>query len=158
MTLAPAVSIAAALRDELQSEVVRSREERVVLRSLDGGRIQARMEERLEFIEHPLWRTYVFVHAEGEALLARWLEAVPERERVDRFGRLLAVFDRRHREVLAARHAITAGPDFGSAGAALGIDADPAGLGGHQSLQGIAGKRLPDGLEHHVGFETHSLG
>ncbi len=51
MTLATAVTAAAALRDELQAEVVRSREERVVLRSLDGGRIQARMEERLEFIE-----------------------------------------------------------------------------------------------------------
>lgn len=51
MTLAAAVTAAGALRDELQSEVVRSREERVVLRSLDGGRIQARMEERLEFIE-----------------------------------------------------------------------------------------------------------
>jgi ABC-type transporter Mla subunit MlaD len=49
--MAAALTAAAALRDELQAEVVRSREERVVLRSLDGGRIQARMEERLEFIE-----------------------------------------------------------------------------------------------------------
>ena len=45
--------------------------------------------KRLEFIEHPLWRTYVFVYAEGEALLRRWLEAVPESERTARFGRLL---------------------------------------------------------------------
>ena len=45
--------------------------------------------KRLEFIEHPLWRTYVFVYAEGEALLRRWLEAVPESDRVARFGRLL---------------------------------------------------------------------
>ena len=45
--------------------------------------------KRLEFIEHPLWRTYVFVYAEGEALLARWLETVPEPERAARFGRLL---------------------------------------------------------------------
>jgi hypothetical protein len=45
--------------------------------------------KRLEFIEHPLWRTYVFVYAEGEALLERWLEAVPDRERAARFGRLL---------------------------------------------------------------------
>jgi len=44
--------------------------------------------KRLEFIEHPLWRTYVFVYAEGEALLRRWLEAVPEGERAARFGRL----------------------------------------------------------------------
>ena len=46
--------------------------------------------KRLEFIEHPLWRTYVFVYHEGEALLRRWLEA---RRRSPtgpaRFGRLL---------------------------------------------------------------------
>jgi hypothetical protein len=46
-------------------------------------------EKRLEFIEHPLWRTYVFVYHEGEALLRRWLEAVPETDRAARFGRLL---------------------------------------------------------------------
>ena len=45
--------------------------------------------KRLEFIEHPLWRTYVFVYAEGEALLRRWLDAVPETDRQARFGRLL---------------------------------------------------------------------
>ena len=45
--------------------------------------------KRLEFIEHPLWRTYVFVYAEGEALLGRWLAAVPEADRPARFGRLL---------------------------------------------------------------------
>ena len=45
--------------------------------------------KRLEFIEHPLWRTYVFVYHEGEALLGRWLDAVPETERVARFSRLL---------------------------------------------------------------------
>lgn len=45
--------------------------------------------KRLEFIEHPLWRTYVFVYAEGEALLRRWLETVPESDRPARFGRLL---------------------------------------------------------------------
>lgn len=45
--------------------------------------------KRLEFIEHPLWRTYVHVYHEGEALLERWLEAVPEPQRPDRFGRLL---------------------------------------------------------------------
>jgi hypothetical protein len=45
--------------------------------------------KRLEFIEHPLWRTYVFVYHEGEALLRRWLEVVPVEERPARFGRLL---------------------------------------------------------------------
>jgi hypothetical protein len=45
--------------------------------------------KRLEFIEHPLWRTYVFVYAEGEALLRRWVEVVPAPDRAARFGRLL---------------------------------------------------------------------
>ncbi len=45
--------------------------------------------KRLEFIEHPLWRTYVFVYHEGEALLREWLELVPSAERSARFGRLL---------------------------------------------------------------------
>jgi len=45
--------------------------------------------KRLEFIEHRLWRTYVFVYSEGAALLRRWLDAVPETERSARFGRLL---------------------------------------------------------------------
>ena len=50
MTLDPALHTAAALRDELQAEVARSRDERLILRSLDGPRIQARIDERLEFI------------------------------------------------------------------------------------------------------------
>jgi hypothetical protein len=45
--------------------------------------------KRLEFIEHPLWRTYVFVYSEGEALLRRWLEVVPAADRPARFARLL---------------------------------------------------------------------
>ena len=45
--------------------------------------------KRIEFIEHPLWRTYVFVYFEGEALLRRWLEMAPPQERPARFGRLL---------------------------------------------------------------------
>jgi hypothetical protein len=45
--------------------------------------------KRLEFIEHPLWRTYVFVYHEGEALLRRWLDGAPDQDRVARFGRLL---------------------------------------------------------------------
>jgi hypothetical protein len=46
-------------------------------------------EKRLEFIEAPLSRTYVFVYHEGQALLRRWVDAVPEKERPARFGRLL---------------------------------------------------------------------
>jgi hypothetical protein len=45
--------------------------------------------KRLQFIEHPLWRTYVFVYSEGEALLRRWLDRVPASGRAARFGRLL---------------------------------------------------------------------
>ncbi len=45
--------------------------------------------KRLEFIEHPLWRTYIFVYAEGEALLARWVDGVAEDKQAARFGRLL---------------------------------------------------------------------
>jgi hypothetical protein len=55
-----------------------------------GRQTPARAEQRLDFIEHPLWRTYVFVYREGEQLLAQWLEQVPEAERTARFGRLLA--------------------------------------------------------------------
>ena len=55
-----------------------------------SGRMSAETAaKRLEFIEHPLWRTYVFVYAEGEALLRRWVDAVPPAERAARFGRLL---------------------------------------------------------------------
>jgi hypothetical protein len=57
---------------------------------VDVGRYpRAVSEKRLEFIEHPLWRTYVFVYAEGEALLRRWLDRVPQDAQAARFGRLL---------------------------------------------------------------------
>ncbi len=49
-----------------------------------------RAAKRLEFISHPLWRTYVFVYFEGERLLRRWLELVPESDQPARFRRLLA--------------------------------------------------------------------
>jgi len=54
-----------------------------------GGFAPAVAAKRLEFIEHPLWRTYVFVYAEGEALVRRWVEAVPPAARISRFARLL---------------------------------------------------------------------
>ena len=54
-----------------------------------GGYTPSVAAKMLEFIEHPLWRTYVFVYNEGEALVRRWVEAVPAPERVARFGRLL---------------------------------------------------------------------
>ncbi len=48
-----------------------------------------RAAKRLEFISHPLWRTYVFVYFEGERLLRRWLEMVPPAKQPARFRRLL---------------------------------------------------------------------
>ncbi len=54
-----------------------------------GGLAAASAAKSLEFIDHPLWRTYVFVYAEGEALLRRWVDAAPPEEREARFGRLL---------------------------------------------------------------------
>jgi hypothetical protein len=48
-----------------------------------------RAAKRLEFISHPLWRTYVFVYFEGERLLRRWLEMAPPADQPARFRRLL---------------------------------------------------------------------
>jgi len=48
-----------------------------------------RAEKRMEFLEHAVWRTYVFVYAEGETLLERWLAAVTPDEQPARFARLL---------------------------------------------------------------------
>src|SRR5262249_51278679 len=53
-----------------------------------GLRSPDRAEKSLEFIEHPLWRTYVFVYTEGEQLLRRWVGEDTGRG-VERFGRLL---------------------------------------------------------------------
>ncbi len=67
----------------------RSREEVLDYLEAVGRYAPATAAKRLEFIEHPLWRTYVFVYAEGEALLSRWVDAAPEADRAARFGRLL---------------------------------------------------------------------
>jgi hypothetical protein len=57
---------------------------------VEVGRLRpAVASKRLEFIDHPLWRLYVHVYPDGEALVRRWLEAVPAAERATRFGRLL---------------------------------------------------------------------
>ncbi len=80
-----------------------SRETAALLRHADGathevvldylrdvGRFEpAVAAKRLEFIEHPLWRAYIFVYHDGEALVRRWVEVAPEADRIDRFGRLL---------------------------------------------------------------------
>jgi hypothetical protein len=67
----------------------RSADEVVAYLTEVGKMAPERAAKRLEFIDHPLWRPYVFVYAEGEALLRRWLELVPDAERPTRFGRLL---------------------------------------------------------------------
>jgi hypothetical protein len=69
--------------DGLDRVAVRSWLERVALMTPE------RAEKRLEFLEHPLWRTYVFVYSEGAALLERWLSAVPADSEPARFRRLL---------------------------------------------------------------------
>jgi hypothetical protein len=48
-----------------------------------------RAEHQLEFLEHPTWRTYVFVYSEGAQLIERWVAAVPLADRAARFRRLL---------------------------------------------------------------------
>jgi hypothetical protein len=54
-----------------------------------GAQARERAEQRLDFIEHPLWRTYVLVYSEGEALLGRWLDQPAGPEPRERFARLL---------------------------------------------------------------------
>jgi hypothetical protein len=45
--------------------------------------------KRLEFIEHPLWKTYGFAYDQGESLVARWVETAEAPDQVGRFGTLL---------------------------------------------------------------------
>ena len=62
----------------------------VVAYLVDVGRFSVEAAEaRLGFIEHPLWRLYIYVYSEGEELLRRWLQVVPAADRAARFGRLL---------------------------------------------------------------------
>jgi hypothetical protein len=72
----------------LHGEAV-SRDEAVAYLERAGRYPRNVAEKRLEFIDHPLWRTYIFVYSEGEALLREWLAAVPEADRPGRFARLL---------------------------------------------------------------------
>jgi hypothetical protein len=44
----------------------------------------------MDFLTHPLWRTYVFCYFGGERLLDRWLNAAPSADEArNRFARLL---------------------------------------------------------------------
>ena len=68
----------------------RAREQVLAFLEQDALRPRESAEKTLDFITHPLWRTYVFCYAGGERLLNAWLdEATDESERVRRYGRLL---------------------------------------------------------------------
>jgi len=68
----------------------RSRDDVVRFLERDALSSHDRALKSLEFIEHPLWRTYVFCYAGGERLLSRWVESAadPAAQRA-RFFRLL---------------------------------------------------------------------
>jgi hypothetical protein len=56
----------------------------------DALRTPALAEKSLEFITHPLWRTYVFCYAGGEQLLTKWCESAGDLDaQRKRFFRLL---------------------------------------------------------------------
>jgi hypothetical protein len=81
---------AIAVNAALMRHVDGASHEDVVRYLMDVGLMSAeRAEKRLSFIEHPLWRTYVFVYTEGEQLLSRWLDLAPPADQAARFGRLL---------------------------------------------------------------------
>jgi hypothetical protein len=66
-----------------------SREEAVAYLR-DVGRFSEEVAaKRLEFIEDPRSRLYVFAYEGGEELVARWVETGEAPDRVGRFGRLL---------------------------------------------------------------------
>jgi hypothetical protein len=96
--------------------------ERVVAYLVEAGRLTVEAaEQRLPFIEHPMWRLYVHAYPEGEALVERWLAVVPDAERPARFSRLLheqLTPPARARE--AATAAGTAGAEAGATGVAPG--------------------------------------
>ncbi|MAU83512.1 DUF885 domain-containing protein [Gordonia sp. Z-3] len=48
-----------------------------------------RARQMLRFLTSPLWRAYISTYVEGYRLLGEWLDAAPETQRLERFGRLL---------------------------------------------------------------------
>lgn len=68
----------------------RSREEVLLFLEHDALRSPEQARKNLEFIEHPLWRTYVFCYSGGERLLGRWCAAGGSLDAAqERFFRLL---------------------------------------------------------------------
>jgi hypothetical protein len=69
----------------------RPREEIVKFFEHNALATRERALKSLEFIDHPLWRAYVFCYAGGERLLTRWVEQAGSRQgEVERFSRLLS--------------------------------------------------------------------
>jgi len=69
----------------------RSPEEVIAFLERDALTTRERAEKSLEFINHPLWRAYVFCYAGGERLLTDWVkQAGSEQGEVERFSRLLS--------------------------------------------------------------------
>jgi hypothetical protein len=73
----------------LRHSVGASREEVVDYVVSVGRSTVQQAEKRFEFIDDPLWRAYIFVYREGEALLERWIELDGPAGREARFARLL---------------------------------------------------------------------
>jgi hypothetical protein len=68
----------------------RSKEDVVRFLEQDALATHERALKNLEFVEHPLWRTYVFCYAGGERLLSKWVESAgDESAQHARFFRLL---------------------------------------------------------------------
>jgi hypothetical protein len=68
----------------------RSRDDVVRFLEQDALATHERALKNLEFIEHPLWRTYVFCYAGGEQLLGPWVESAGDKQAQHaRFFRLL---------------------------------------------------------------------
>lgn len=68
----------------------RSRDDVLAFLERDALATHERAVKSLDFLAHPLWRTYVFCYAGGERLLNRWLDAAGSDEAArGRFARLL---------------------------------------------------------------------
>jgi hypothetical protein len=68
----------------------RSRDDVVRFLEQDALASRDRALKSLDFIEHPLWRTYIFCYAGGERLLTRWVESAGDAMATQgRFLRLL---------------------------------------------------------------------
>jgi hypothetical protein len=69
----------------------KSRDEVIDWLERQALRTRQEAERTLEFINHPLWRSYIFCYAGGERLLTRWLDTAGDEDaQQQRFFRLLS--------------------------------------------------------------------